>query len=243
MKNIKTSAVIIKSGLLYLAVIGVVAYLMYDSGIAVIPLMAGYPLFYRWYIIGVNEKRDARVASEFVVFLTSLSGALNAGYALENTIKVAIDDLDHEYPGGDSILIPECEEVLQQLSLNRSFENAIVEMSERLGNKDIKDFAGCLALAKGLGGNVLELIELTLELFKDKAEIKADICLMVSAKKLEKNIMLIVPFFMIAFLKISNPGYLDVLYGNPLGVVVMSFCIAVIVTSFVISEKIIDIRV
>lgn len=235
--------IIILSAIVYITVVGTVAFLMYDSLLFVLPLGLFYPLFLRWIKKNLKAKRDERIVEEFLVFLTSVSGALNAGYALENTVKVAIDDLEHEYDKEESLLIPECEEVIRKLSIKISFENAITEMSDNLGNKDIIEFAKCLSLAKSLGGNIIELIDLTVEMLKDKTETRADISLMISAKRLEKNIMLAVPFFMIGFLRISNPGYLDIMYGNAAGIIVMTVCLIVIVVAFFISEKIIDIKV
>ena len=55
--------------------------------------------------------------------------------------------------------------------------------------------------------------------------------------------MLMVPFFMITFLRMSNPGYLDPLYKNAFGIIVMSVCLVVIIICYIISEKIVDIKV
>ncbi|MCR4717138.1 MAG: hypothetical protein K5656_08150 [Lachnospiraceae bacterium] len=233
----------LKSIVIYLFFAAVISKLLYDNFIAIVPLLIAYPIFLKWMRNKENEKRQERISKEFIVFLTSLSGALSAGYAFENTVEIIANDLKREYPDNESILEKECLKMQGELSLKLNYINVISDMAKRLGNKDIIEFANCLSLAKSLGGNVIEMINLTLSLFRDRIETNEEIKVLISAKKLEKNIMLMVPFGMIVFLRISNPEYLDSLYNNAFGVIVMTVCLIVIVISFVISEKIVNIKV
>jgi tight adherence protein B len=129
------------------------------------------------------------------------------------------------------------------ISLKMSFNNVMYDMAKELSNKDIDTFAEVLSISKNVGGDLIEMIDLTINQVKDRIETNEDIAVLVSAKKLEKNIMLMVPFFMITFLRMSNPGYLDPLYKNAFGIIVMSVCLVVIVICYIISEKIVDIKV
>ena len=53
----------------------------------------------------------------------------------------------------------------------------------------------------------------------------------------------VVPIGIIAYLKISAMGTLDVLYGNLFGVCFMTVCLALYVGAIYLSERILDIRV
>ncbi len=232
----------IKELIVFSLLIGVVAILLYDSLLAVIPLFILYPGFIKVIKRSESAKRDLRVSKEFIVFLTSMSGALNAGYALENTLEIIRDDLDKEFTS-NSILAKECDSAINMISLKISFGKVINDMAKGLNNKDIDTFAEVLSISKNVGGDLIEMIDLTINQVKDRIETNEDIAILVSAKKLEKNIMLMVPFFMIAFLRMSNPGYLNPLYKNAFGIIVMSVCLMVIIICYIISEKIVDIRV
>ena len=232
----------VKNLLMFIIPAGVISILLYDSLLAVLPLFILYPGFIKLIKKSEYKKRDYKISKEFIVFLTSMSGALNAGYALENTLEIIRDDLIKEF-SVDSILANECDRAINMISLKMSFNNVIYDMAKELSNKDIDTFAEVLSISKNVGGDLIEMIDLTINQVKDRIETNEDIAVLVSAKKLEKNIMLMVPFFMITFLRMSNPGYLDPLYKNAFGIIVMSVCLVVIIICYIISEKIVDIKV
>ena len=66
---------------------------------------------------------------------------------------------------------------------------------------------------------------------------------MMAAKKLEFKIMCAIPFAMICYLKLSFPSFMQVLYGNVLGVVIMTICLLVYVIAFEMGKKIVEIEV
>ena len=55
--------------------------------------------------------------------------------------------------------------------------------------------------------------------------------------------MNMVPFFIIFYISISSPGFFDVLYHNPFGIVLMSICMVVYMAAYLMSEKIVNISV
>ncbi len=232
----------VKEFVIFTFLSGVISILLYDSLIAIIPLFILYPAFLKLIRKREKDKYDLRVSKEFLVFLTSMSGALNAGYALENSLAIISEDLKKEF-SDSSILAKECDRAINLISLKMSFNNVMSDMAKNLGNRDIDTFAKVLSLSKDVGGNLIEMIDLTLNQVKDRIDTNEDISLLVAAKRLEKNIMVMVPFGMIAFLRLSNPGYLDPLYKNVFGVIVMSICLVAIIICYIISEKIVDIRV
>ena len=232
----------VKEFVIFTFLSGVISILLYDSLIAIIPLFILYPAFLKLIRKREKDKYDLRVSKEFLVFLTSMSGALNAGYALENSLAIISEDLKKEF-SDSSILAKECDRAINLISLKMSFNNVMSDMAKNLGNRDIDTFAKVLSLSKDVGGNLIEMIDLTLNQVKDRIDTNEDISLLVAAKRLEKNIMVMVPFGMIAFLRLSNPGYLDPLYKNTFGVIVMSICLVAIIICYIISEKIVDIRV
>jgi tight adherence protein B len=55
--------------------------------------------------------------------------------------------------------------------------------------------------------------------------------------------MCVIPFGIILYLRISSGSFLSVLYHNPVGITVMTLCLSIYAFSYVISEKLIDIKV
>ena len=69
-----------------------------------------------------------------------------------------------------------------------------------------------------------------------------EIYVMLSGRILEKNIMLFMPFIILFYLRLTNPGYLDWYYRSSLGHGVMSVMIIGCMVCYYWAERIMDIE-
>lgn len=232
----------VKYGLLYMGFFLLIAKLFYDSflvGIAGIILL---PLFFRQKKKTLAKKRQEQLVLAFKDLILSFSGALKAGYSVENAFLEAYKDLKFMYEEENDIL-KECKLICNQMKNNQVLEHLIWDFGERSGQRDIQDFASVFVLAKRSGGNLSAMIQNTSQIISEKIEVKREIQIMFAAKKMEQTIMNVVPFAIILYIRITSPGYFDVLYGNIAGVLVMSACLAVYGFSYFLSRKIMNIEV
>jgi tight adherence protein B len=65
----------------------------------------------------------------------------------------------------------------------------------------------------------------------------------ISQKKFESNLILIVPFVFLSLLKWSSPDYLNVLYYTNLGIVLMTFALILLMISYWMLRKIMRIQI
>ena len=118
----------------------------------------------------------------------------------------------------------EARKIVQKVALNIPIEQAMFEFGEEIGQEDILSFAEVLRTAKRSGGNLVQIIENTTGIIAEKIEIGQEIRVMLSGKRLEQRIMCGMPIFMLLYLRIGNPGYLEALYHNITGGLIMSGC-------------------
>ena len=88
-----------------------------------------------------------------------------------------------------------------------------------------------------------DILSRTITLIQSRIEVETEIQVMLSAKKMEQHIMDLVPFFIIVYIQLSSPGFFDVLYHNMAGILFMSICLVLYLSAFVLSEKILAIKV
>ena len=74
-------------------------------------------------------------------------------------------------------------------------------------------------------------------------EVKKEIEATLAAKKSEQMVMSVMPAGIICYLKLTSPGFLDVLYGNPFGICAMTVCMVIYGLSYWLGVKIVDIEV
>ena len=122
--------------------------------------------------------------------------------------------------------------------MNVPLENILLDMAERSGSTHIEQFARVFEIANRSGGKIAEIIRTSAELISRDIDARTEMQTVLSGRRLEQNIMKIVPFGIVIYIDIGNRGYFDSLYGNLRGIAIMTGCLAVYVTGFVLGERI-----
>jgi tight adherence protein B len=66
---------------------------------------------------------------------------------------------------------------------------------------------------------------------------------MIAARKYEQKIMSLMPGGMILYLRLTFRGFVENIYGNPVGAGVMTVCLCVYACAFFLGRKLTEIRV
>lgn len=188
------------------------------------------------------RKRQWELNLQFKDGLLGISAALEAGYAIENSFREAVKDLEMIYPK-ESDIIREFELIRKKVELQIPVEEALMDFAARSGIDDIENFAEVFITAKRSGGNLIRIVKHTGEILSDKINVKREIRTMITGKRLESEIMSIIPAGIILYLWIFSPGYLDALYGNLLGGVFMTVLLILYFAGFLLLRKIAEIPV
>ncbi len=219
-----------------------VSYLFYGTWICAI-LFSPYLV---WYIKSWEKqtikKRQEKFRLQFKEMIQSLSAGLNIGYSVENAMREAAKDLKRIYKKDDMIL-RELSYMIRQLQMNVSAENVLNEFAMRTGDEDVLTFVTVFNIAKRSGGDTLEIIRTAVRQMGEKIDVEREIVTMLSAKRMELKMMSIIPFAMIAYLKLSLPNFLEVMYGNLIGVGIMTICLLIYFVSYEIGKRMVEIEV
>lgn len=222
--------------------IGLISYLFYGTWICAI-LFSPYLI---WYIKSwekqLIKKKQANFRLQFKEAIQSLSAALNVGYSVENAMREAVKDLNGIYKKDDMIL-REFSYMIRQLQMNVTAETVLKDFAQRTGDEDVQTFVTVFNMAKRSGGDTLEIIRNAVRQMGEKIDVEREITTLISGKKLELRIMTMIPMAMVLYMKISFPEFLDVLYGNVAGVVIMSVCLLVYLAAYEMGKRIVEIEV
>ncbi|SFS06224.1 type II secretion system F family protein [Anaeromicropila populeti] len=170
-----------------------------------------------------------------------LSNALNAGYSIENAFFEAVKDLKMIYPE-EVPIIKEYQYMTAQIANNYNVEELLYDFAVRSGIEDIYNFSDVFSTAKRTGGNIIKIINLTSESINEKVEVQREIETLITAKKLEANIMSVVPIGIILYLWLFMPGFLEPLYQTLVGKVIMSLNLVAYLVAIAAGQKIMSIR-
>lgn len=225
-----------------LGICGLLAFTFYRSKIAFLimaPAGLACPVYEKRRL---RKKRLQVLASQFKESMVVLSGALSAGYSVENALTASCSELMLLY-GKESFIVQEYSYIVQQMRMNRPVERLFLEFAERSSLEDIKSFAEVFVAAKRSGGDLSGIMRHTAEVLRDKMQVKEEIQTMTASRRFEQKIMNLIPFFIVFYVELSSPGFFDQMYQTWMGRVLMSVCLSGYLVSYVLSEKILKIEV
>ena len=228
--------------LLYVVLAETISLLFYDSFIPGIVGTPGCILFMRGYAGMRCRQRQRKLNMEFKELLLSLSANMAAGYSLERSFVPAYQELESIYQGRGYIQ-EETHLIIRGIEMRTDVVALLQDLGERSGLDDIREFARVTRVAKGTGGNLIGMMKKMVEAMEGRIAVEEEIETMITSKKLEQNIMSAMPFAIVLYMRVCNPGYMDALYGNIPGITAMSVCLLLIYVSIRWGRHIIDIQV
>ncbi len=227
---------------LSLSLIWLIAFCFYNSVIACLIMSPFSLLLLKSRRAEKKSKRLSTLSLQFKDGINFLSGAVNAGYSVENGWKEALKQLVELY-GADADITREFTYISRKIDMNVPIGDLIFDLADRTGNEDIRTFSESFAVAKKSGGSMKGIIAATSDTISQKVEVSKEIETMVAGKKMEQRIMTVVPLGIICFVRLSSPTFLNVLYGNLLGIIIMTICLGAYYLSVRLGERILDIKV
>ena len=232
----------IKYGAVGLALGSLVCWLCYHS-IYSAPLAAAVMLIYiSAKKKSLKEERKKRLLYHFKDFLGALHTALNSGYSVENGTAEALEDI-RSLHGDNDVMTFEIRYMLSGLRLGRQIDEMFEELAQRSGVEDIRLFSELLSIGKRRGGRLGKILGDTKHIICGKIETEQEIDRQLSSKKYEQKIMSLMPACIIIYLRLTFDGFIEQLYGNLLGVIIMTVCLGVYVCAYCMGRKIADIKV
>lgn len=219
-----------------------ILYLFYKSVFAFILMVPAVFLFHRYNKKILAEKYRELLNLQFKDSLLSFSSALRAGYSMENAIKESREEMLRMY-GENAPICKELDIIQNQLSLGIPLETAFDDFAKRSQSEDIETFAAVFEIAKRTGGDLVEILQKTSSDIASKIDTRNEISVVIRSKRLEQNIMALMPPFIILYIDLSAGSILAPLYETLLGRVVMTICLGVYIAAYFLSRRIMKIEV
>lgn len=232
-------------------VYGVLASIVVTIAIAILFYRSGWACLIFPFVHGIIRKeakekgqeiRMQQMQEQFLNGIKTLNTSLQAGMSMETAWREVEKETKLLY-GEDSLFYQEIAGMNNSVSLNIPIEKLFMEFANRTGMEDLMQFAETFDYGKRSGGNWIKIIESTVYRMSEKYEAKQQIEIMVAEKKMEQQIMNLMPLGIVGFLQISAWDYMASLYHNWFGVISMSIFLLVYVVAMALSQRILKVEV
>ncbi len=209
----------------------------------VIFIVAGFivsRLLYSTFLDKRKEKRDKQLRNQFRDLLDSLSASFSSGVNSTDAFKTVYEDMVQQH-GVDSYIAIETREILDGVNQNVSISQMLKSFSERSGNEDIENFANVYDIALQKGSDLKTVIRRTHGIISDRIEVNDEIQTKLASNKLQHTVMTIMPIGIVAILRLTNESMANS-FATPLGVVVNIIAVLMFIGSYILGQKICDIK-
>lgn len=221
---------------------GLIAFLFYRN---VAGLLAGVLIIPFW-VRQKNEEKQAearaRLSLEFKEYMMLIVAGLQTGYSFERAVKQSEEELKKLFPEG-SVLLSHIRLMNQKLSMNVQLEKAFEEFAKAIALEEAISLSEIIAFAKRSGGDYGKHIRETALKIEDNISIKQEIETITTEKRLELKVMCVMPMGILAYISLTSSSFIAPLYGNAVGVAVMTACLIGYGCFIMLGRKIIDIKV
>lgn len=167
-----------------------------------------------------QRKKKWEMNLAFKDALVCMENSLAIGYSPESSIREAGKNLEQLH-GWEHEICREFGRMVKQMELGNSVEEVFSEFGDRSGIEDIHQLADIFSVVKRTGGNLSMVLRQTGGVLQDKIELKRDLYTAIAAKRTEFQMMCVVPYGILLYLKLFAPAMCSGLYHNTFGILFM----------------------
>ncbi|NUT69815.1 type II secretion system F family protein [Pseudarthrobacter sp. C4D7] len=180
-------------------------------------------------------KRRTAFDSQLGDTLQLLSGGLRAGHSILRAIDAAA--AESQKPTSE-----EMRRVITETSLGRDLLAALNDTADRMKNEDFVWISQAIQINREVGGNLAEVLDQVNETIRERAEIKGHIKALAAEGKFSAYILIAMPFGIVAMLLAVSPSYMNSMFTNPLGWVMIGASFVLVTIGALWMRKIIDLK-
>lgn len=218
------------------------------GGAAVIPFLLGLPFYvgpalailcgtlplgYIWFKRG---QRLAKFGKQLPDALELIARALRAGHSLGAGFHLVSEEMLDPIGG-------EFRKVFESQNLGVPLEEAILIMTERVPNLDLKFFGTAVILQRQTGGDLAEILDKIGHLVRERMELFGQIQALTGEGRISGIVLLGMPPALFAVMWYLNSGYVMTLFTDPLGQKMLAGAVVMQLIGAWVIKKIIDIKV
>ncbi len=187
-------------------------------------------------VLSKRARRTRLFSEQFPDALDMIVNALRAGFALGGAIQLVAEEAPEPVATEFRILFEE-----QKLGLD--IRHAMVNFADRNASTDAAIFATAILIQRDTGGNLAEVLEKIAYVIRDRFRIMGDVRTFTAQGRLSGFILALLPIFLGITISIISPGYMDHLFEDPLGSVLITVAVVLQVVGFLVIRRIVNFKV
>lgn len=168
---------------------------------------ASIPLGFLWF---KASRRVKAIEDSLPDLLITLAASLKAGHSFRQGVQNVVEE-------GHGPAAKEFKRVLTETRLGRPMDDALGEMAERVGSKNLEFVITAVTIQRQVGGSLAGLFDMVAEAVRNRQQFARKIKSLTAMGRMSAYVLVGLPFFMAGMLTVINPTYMAPLYHTSLG--------------------------
>jgi tight adherence protein B len=201
-------------------------------------VLTGVPLLPVPFLIlsHAGNRRIDTLQAQLPDVLMILASSLRAGHSFLQALDSVAKEVDEP-------AATEFARTLAEIQLGRNVDDAMDALAQRVGSQDLEWAVTAINIQRKVGGNLAEVLETVANTIRQREAVRRQVRVLSAEGRFSVYILVALPFFILAYLSLVNPGYLAPLTTTPTGVLLLIAGALLMVVGFVWMRKIVRLDV
>lgn len=189
-----------------------------------------------FFILSSRRKRLEKFELQLPEAIDLIARALKAGHAFSSALNMVAEE-------GPEPIAEEFRTTFEEVNYGIALQDALMSLSTRIPSTDLRYFVIAVLIQRESGGNLAELLENISSLIRARLKLLGTIRVLSAEGRLSAWILTCLPFALALVIHLVNPGFLSVLFTDPVGPMLIGAALTLMVIGIYIMSRIIKIRV
>ena len=196
-------------------------------------LAAALPLI---YVMFVRKSRHKKFAAQMPDALELVARALRSGHSLASGLHVVVEEMPEP-------ISKEFSMAYEEQNLGIPLELALKNMLKRVPNMDLKFFVTAVAIQRSAGGDMAEILDKLSHLIRERFKILGQVQALTGEGRISGVVLMALPVATFLAIYYINPGYIEPLFEDPRGRMMIGVATVLQVVGAVVIKKIVNIKI
>lgn len=181
------------------------------------------------------RRRLAAFEAQLPDLLSTMAASLKVGHSFKQSLKAAMEE-------GQEPASSEFRRVLTQSSLGRPMDEALKEMSERLGSANFEFVITAVTIQRQVGGSLAQLFDMVADTVRQRQQFARKVRSLTAMGRMSAYVLIGLPFFLAAVLTLLNSTYMSPLWHTGTGKALVAFGVVSIGIGSLMLRKIVSFK-
>jgi tight adherence protein B len=156
------------------------------------------------------KRRLAAIDDQLPDLLVTLAASLKAGHSFRQGIQAVVDE-------GQPPASKEFKRVLTETRLGRPMDDALGDMANRIGSKNVSFVVTAVTIQRQVGGSMAGIFDMVAEAVRNRQQFARKIRSLTAMGRASAYVLVGVPFFMLGTITLLSREYMSPLYHTSTG--------------------------